>query len=153
MTDDLKVLRELLAAGVKQSDSGWYVGDITSSGLSLIVDGLSHGMFPIACEAPQAALIVAAVNALPSLLDRIEALEAERDELVAGLKPFAMAFDAVQKIDPHYPDDAAVLRASHDYWTREGGGNVRQSDLRKAAALITKHTTRPTDEREKGERA
>ncbi|MFX4085849.1 hypothetical protein ACKU27_12180 [Sphingobium yanoikuyae] len=78
MTDIIQELRGLIAKGVPESDSGWYISNTTGSGLSIIEDGLmfpGSGICPIKCEAPQAALIVAAINHLPALLDRLEAAE------------------------------------------------------------------------------
>lgn len=90
MTQDLiDQLRGLLAKGVPETDSGWYVSDYTPSGLSLIGDGLCSGIFPIACEGPQAALIVATVNALPGLLDTIEVQARRIQALEKALKPFS----------------------------------------------------------------
>lgn len=79
MTDIIQELRGLIEKGVPESDSGWYISNTTGSGLSIIEDGLmfpGSGICPIKCEAPQAALIVAAINHLPALLDRLEAAEA-----------------------------------------------------------------------------
>jgi hypothetical protein len=75
--EQLEGLRTLLAKGARESDSGWYIDGYTDDGLSVISDGLHCGIYRIAAEKPQAELIVALVNAAPSLLARIRELEIE----------------------------------------------------------------------------
>ena len=53
---------------------------------------MGHG---VECDDAHAALIVAAVNALPGLLDRVEAAERERDVLRAQQAPLLDAHDAL----------------------------------------------------------
>lgn len=72
-TDTVERLRELLG---KATEGPWYLEPAaTTDGLAWIGDGRQHGMYPIECEAFEAELIVDAINALPALLDAVEALE------------------------------------------------------------------------------
>lgn len=89
----------------------WFAGGVTDEGLTVIDDGLSHGIFPIKAETHEANFI-AACNpvAMREVLDELYALRetalqleamkremAEKDERIvalgAGLKPFVNAFE------------------------------------------------------------
>jgi hypothetical protein len=75
---DTRALRELLAKATPRpwasTENDFYIsGDMDADNSSAIV--------AVELERPDAALIVAAVNALPSLLDALGALRAERDAM------------------------------------------------------------------------
>lgn len=61
--------------------------------------------------------------------------------LVEALQPFARAAQAIDAIDPGFPDEGAALRASFDFWVKNADGerreSVRMRDFRKALAALS----------------
>lgn len=71
------VIAELRRFEAKATEGPWFIRPRpTDDGLSVIEDGRSDGLFPIAGETLEIELIVAMRNALPRLLDEIERLAA-----------------------------------------------------------------------------
>lgn len=79
---------------------------------------------------------------------RLEALDSLRLEALEALEPFARAAECLDAYDPDFPDDAAILRASADWFMRthqtdaETASDLNKplvaGDLRRAAALHAK---------------
>jgi hypothetical protein len=109
--DDLARLEGLLAKGCPESDSGWFVEGHTNSGLSVIGDGLHSGIFPIKCEGPQAALIVAAINALPGLIAALRTSAARENALREERDAILRAIDCPK----HLQRDKLALHIAHIY--------------------------------------
>lgn len=77
MTPELEELKKLLAEAEKQSPLPWY-----TNGTSLF-DDATYKLCDY-LDPPEAALIVAAVNALPGLIARVEENERLREENAAN---------------------------------------------------------------------
>ncbi|MFC5356583.1 hypothetical protein, partial [Azospirillum himalayense] len=97
-------------------------------------DALMDIAHALGCELDRAAALQAVV-ALQSALSASQAREAGLRE---ALEPFLVAAAGMAEID--MPDDAAVLRASADWWLRSGeagkkGRPLTFGDFRKLAAL------------------
>jgi hypothetical protein len=98
---DLAALRRLCE---EATEGPWFVAEEpTHGGLSVVEDGRTAGLFPIACEASEAAFIAAARTALPALLDRVERAEREGEALRRHneilLANYRLAFDRVQALE------------------------------------------------------
>ena len=107
---DITELRALLAKATQgeweveeghiQRDSGgiryWQITDRQDA---ITCNQFCYAGFDPERNAANAALIVAAKNSLPDLLDEIERLRAERDALREALEPFARAEHIVASMD------------------------------------------------------
>ena len=67
---------ELRALDKAATEGPWFANKVRDGGLTVIDDGRLNGLFDIPAEAQEARLIVAMRNALPALLDDLEAAEA-----------------------------------------------------------------------------
>lgn len=95
------------------------------------------------CDTSHAALIVAAVNALPGLLDRVERAERERDDLAATLETrnaeHALAMARVRELE------ARLEFADRGLKTLTDAGWELATERDRLRAIIAGRTTPPTD--------
>lgn len=79
----------------------------------------------------------------------LSAAEARIERLEAALEPFKRAADAIDALDPSFPDHAAACRASFDYYQRHVGRDnseevtrhsVTAGDFRRARAALEGET-------------
>ncbi len=108
MTDTLEELERLLKAATPGpwEKSGVRTKCIIEDAISIGADGLAYIYLPIgkthneqAGALNDAALIVAAINALPELLDRVERLEADMQVIAFGSRIVANADNTLSHVD------------------------------------------------------
>ncbi len=146
MTVDRDARTRLRALCDKAAEGPWFVEHgARADGLSRVDDGRQHGLYSFYCEAHEAAFIAASREAVPELLDMVDAQAkdvdiwkdkakfrlARAEKAEAALRPFAEAANDWDDAE----DSDGVLTPSIDV-----------SVLRRARAVLAEVTSMPQGE-------